>query len=144
MKRNLRWSRIESSTASFTRAVDERGAWSITDMKPIASFGPHTSTSFSPITISITPNCTMYMQLPGSPLLNTVLPGGNVTFTPAFLANVRMSISLIDLPGASSLPDPTWSQRRWPKRPGLKDVGPEWRTFGVSYKRAQQIALTVI
>src|SRR6267378_3749650 len=113
MKRNLRWSRIESSTAFLTRAVDERGALSIIDMKPIASFGPHTSITFSPISISIVPDCTMYMQFPASPLLNTTLPAGNATLTPAFLANTRMSISLIDLPRGHLL-DPT-SAQQWPR-----------------------------
>jgi hypothetical protein len=45
-------------------------------MNPIASFGPQVSTTVSPIIISITPDCTMYMHEPGSFLLNTMLPAG--------------------------------------------------------------------
>ena len=45
-------------------------------MNPIASFGPQTSITLSPIVISITPDCTTYMQVPASPLLNTTLPAG--------------------------------------------------------------------
>ena len=56
------------------RAVEERGAPSIIDMKPIASFAPQTSTTLSPITISMTPDCTTYMHEPASPLLKTTLP----------------------------------------------------------------------
>src|SRR5581483_153279 len=93
MKRNLRWSMMDSSTASLTRAVEVRAAPSIIDMKPIASFGPHTSITLSPITISTTPDCTTYMQVPGSPLLKTTLPAGKLTLAPAPLANARMSIS---------------------------------------------------
>src|ERR1043166_2148739 len=94
MKRNLRWSITDSSQASFTRAVDERGAPSTIDMKPIASLGPHTSTTFSPMTISTTPDCTTYMQAPASLLLNTTFPACKVMVVPALLANIRMSISL--------------------------------------------------
>src|SRR5215831_7671023 len=43
-------------------------------MNPIASFGPQISMTLSPITISITPDCTMHMHEPGSPLLKTTLP----------------------------------------------------------------------
>ena len=84
----------ETSHASLTRAVEERGASSITDMKPIASLVPHTSTTRSPITISMTPDCTTYMHSPASPLLKTTLPAAKVRLVPAFLANSRMSISL--------------------------------------------------
>jgi hypothetical protein len=73
---------------SLTRAVELRAAPSITDMKPIASFGPQTSITVSPITISMTPDCTTYMQVPGSPLLKTMLPAENVTLAPARLANM--------------------------------------------------------
>jgi hypothetical protein len=62
-------------------------------MKPIASFGPQTSITLSPIIISITPDCTTYMQEPASPLLNTTLPAAKVTFAPARCANMRMSMS---------------------------------------------------
>src|SRR6266516_3038712 len=92
MKRNLRWSIRDSSQASLTRAVELLGAPSTIDMNPIASFGPQISTTLSPITISITPDCTMYMQLPGSPLLKIKLPALNVTFAPALCANMRASI----------------------------------------------------
>src|SRR5262249_31108800 len=84
----------ESSQGSLTRAVELLGAPSTIDMNPIASFGPQTSITLSPITISITPDCTMYMQEPGSPWLKTTLPALNVTFAPARWANIRMSISL--------------------------------------------------
>src|SRR5262245_1642676 len=63
-------------------------------MNPIASFGPQISITLSPIIISITPDCTMYMQEPESPLLKTTLPAPNVTFAPARWANIRMSMSL--------------------------------------------------
>ncbi len=49
----------DTSQASFTRAVDERGAPSTMDMKPIASFSPQISTTLSPIIISMTPDCTI-------------------------------------------------------------------------------------
>ena len=61
-------------------------------MKPIASFGPTTSITFSPMTISMVPDCTMYMHCPGSPLLNTTLPFPKFRFAPALFANWRMSI----------------------------------------------------
>lgn len=77
MKRKLRWSIIDSSTGSLTLAVELRGALSII--------------------ISKTPDCTTYMQVPGAPRENTTLPAGSVTFAPAFLANVRMSIVLKDV-----------------------------------------------
>ena len=60
----------------MTRAVELRAAPSTIDMNPIASFGPQVSTTVSPIIISITPDCTMYMHEPGSFLLNTMLPDG--------------------------------------------------------------------
>jgi hypothetical protein len=60
----------------LTRAVELLGAPSTMDMNPIASFGPQISTTLSPITISSTPDCTMYMQEPGSPFVNTMLPAG--------------------------------------------------------------------
>src|SRR5262245_24628832 len=85
---------MESSQASLTRAVELLGTPSIIDMNPIASFGPQISITLSPIIISITPDCTMYMQEPVSPLLKTTLPAVNVTFAPARWANIRMSISL--------------------------------------------------
>src|SRR4051794_2169427 len=63
-------------------------------MKPIASLAVHTSMTVSPITISITPDCTTYMHDPASPLLNTTPPAGKLIFAPALRANRRMSISL--------------------------------------------------
>ena len=63
-----------SSQASLTRAVEERGEPSTIDMKPIASLAPTVSITVSPIAISMTPDCTIYMQLPESPLLNTTEP----------------------------------------------------------------------
>src|SRR5215472_8052110 len=84
----------ESSQSSLTRAVEERGALSIIDMKPIASLGPQTSTTFSPITISTTPDCTTNMVEPGSPRLNTSLPAAKLMLVPARRANSRMSRSL--------------------------------------------------
>src|SRR5262245_33037590 len=63
-------------------------------MNPIASLDPQISITLSPITISITPDCTIYMQVPGSPLLKTTLPALNVTLAPALRANIRMSMSL--------------------------------------------------
>jgi hypothetical protein len=86
-ERKVRASITESSQASFTRAVDERGAVSIIDMKPIASFGPTTSITRSPITISIEPDCKMYMHWPASPWLNTVLPAPKLIVAPALFAN---------------------------------------------------------
>jgi hypothetical protein len=94
MKRNLRWSITDSSQSSLTRAVELLGALSIIDMNPIASLDPQISITLSPITISITPDCTIYMQVPGSPLLKTTLPALNVTLAPALRANIRMSMSL--------------------------------------------------
>jgi hypothetical protein len=76
MNRNRRWSITDNSQASLTRAVDERGAPSIIDIKPMASFSLQTSTTVSPIIISMIPDCTMYIHDPGSPLLNTRLPLG--------------------------------------------------------------------
>ena len=84
----------ETSQASLTRAVEERGASSIIDMKPMASLAPHTSTTRSPIVISMTPDCTTYMHSPGSPLLKTTLPAAKLRLVPAFLANSRISISV--------------------------------------------------
>src|SRR5689334_8404312 len=77
----------DSSHASLTRAVELRAAPSIIDMNPIASLGPQVSITVSPISISITPDCTMYMQEPGSFLLNTMLPVAtpkNCSAGPAF------------------------------------------------------------
>jgi hypothetical protein len=75
-----------------------RRAPSMTDMKPIASLGPQTSITLSWITISTTPDCTTYMQLPASPWLNTTLPAGNVILVPALAANSRISISAMPHP----------------------------------------------
>ena len=62
MKRKVRGSISDSSHASRARAVDERGLSSIIDMKPSASFAPMVSITLSPITMSMTPDCTIYMQ----------------------------------------------------------------------------------
>src|SRR5579859_1978835 len=51
-------------------------------MKPIASFGPQTSTTLSPITISTTPDCTTNMVEPASPRLNTWLPAAKLMRCP--------------------------------------------------------------
>src|SRR5262245_27424733 len=85
----------ESSAGSLTRAVELRCAPSIMDMKPMASLGPQISMTLSPITISMTPDWTTYMQVPGSPLLKTMVPAGKLTFAPAPRANTRMSTSAI-------------------------------------------------
>ena len=53
----------------MTRAVEERGEPSTIDMKPIASLAPTVSITVSPIAISITPDCTMYMQAAGVALV---------------------------------------------------------------------------
>jgi len=91
----------------LTRAVELLGALSIMDMNPIASLGPQTSITLSPMTISIRPDCTIYMHEPGSPLLKTTLPAPYDTFAPARCANIRMSISLI-----STSPYPARNSRR--------------------------------
>src|SRR4029077_15058818 len=84
----------ESSQVSLTRAVELLGASSTMDMNPIASFAPQISITLSPVTISMRPDCTIYMQEPTSPLLKTMLPALNVTDAPIRCANIRMSISL--------------------------------------------------
>src|SRR5262249_15669459 len=66
-------------------------------MKPIASFGPTVSITLSPITISMVPDCTMYMQAPESPRWNTSLPALTRMLVPALRANWRMSIALFML-----------------------------------------------
>ena len=63
-------------------------------MKPSASFGPMVSITVSPITMSIVPHCTMYMQSPGSPWINTLPPAATLMVAPAPLAKVRMSMSV--------------------------------------------------
>src|SRR4051812_36530247 len=95
MKRKVRPSITDNSQASFTRAVELRGALSTIDMKPIASFGPTVSMTLSPMTISIMPDCTMYMQLPGSPLLKTTVPAANARVAPAPRANAHISMSVL-------------------------------------------------
>src|SRR5436305_830678 len=129
MKRNLRASITESSQSSLTRAVDERGDWSTIDMKPIASFGPQVSMTLSPSTISITPDCTTYMQLPASPLLNTTAPDLKARLVPTLCANRRISMALsidadcpFDDPGMSLCSiRATDSIFRVPRRPGERD-----------------------
>jgi hypothetical protein len=46
----------------------------------------------------MTPDCTMYMHCPASPLLNTMLPALKLRLAPALFANWRMSISLPFIP----------------------------------------------
>jgi len=79
------------------------------------------------------------MQLPGSPLLNTVLPGKRDVHP-----GVLGECAHVDFAHRSPR-----GRKACPIRRGLKDVNPkdvaqEWRKFGVSHKRAAQIALTVI
>jgi hypothetical protein len=93
----VRPSITDNSQASFTRAVELRGALSTIDMKPIASFGPTASMILSPIIISIMPDCTMYMQLPGSPLLNTTVPAANVRFGPAPRERAHIDVRALGL-----------------------------------------------
>src|SRR5665213_3139583 len=93
MKRKVRGSISDSSQASRARAVDERGLSSIIDMKPSASFAPMVSITLSPIIMSMTPDCTIYMHSPASPLLKTTPPGDTLMVAPALLAKARMSIS---------------------------------------------------
>ena len=66
-------------------------------MKPMASFGPTVSIILSPIVISSTPDCTMYMQLPASPWLNTTAPAPKLMVAPTLRANCRMSMSLFTI-----------------------------------------------
>src|SRR5436190_9766757 len=135
---------IDSSTGSLTRAVELRAAPSTIDMKPIASFGPQTSTTLSPMTISTTPDCTTYMQVPGSPLLKTTPPAGNVTLTPAPRAKALISTSVTNAPPTQAWhrhettiqqPDVrraaklrAWGARHIPKADARLDSRPQMQT----------------
>jgi hypothetical protein len=64
----------------LARLLDARGRASGRPVdhrhEPDRFIRPQVSTTVSPITISITPDCTTYMQEPGSFCLNTMLPAG--------------------------------------------------------------------
>src|ERR1700674_1368784 len=94
-------------------------------MNPSASFGPMTSTTFSPIIISMRPDWTIYMHSPGSPRENTTFPAPTVILAPALRANCRMSMSLPFISPAPSTHYPDAPPRFGPA--DYPDIAARWQ-----------------